>query len=64
MEVTLTKDGRLSISIETNNPPEVSKSGKTLLVATTHGSMTTKVQVNGKPLIVNLSAYVPVSSVG
>ncbi len=40
-------------------PPNTSsKSGKTISVATTNGNHATTCQVNGKPLIVGLNAYI------
>jgi hypothetical protein len=38
--------------------PTPSASGKTLVVATTHGNQPTDVMVNGKPLIVGVNAYI------
>ena len=38
--------------------PTPSASGKTLVVATTHGNVPTDVQVNGKPVIVGVNAYI------
>lgn len=38
--------------------PTASASGKTLVVATTHGNVPTDVQVNGKPVIVGVNAYI------
>jgi hypothetical protein len=47
----------LVITIPLQTPSE-SKSGKTLLVATTHGAVATAVTVNDKPVIVSLNAYI------
>jgi hypothetical protein len=38
--------------------PTPSASGKTLVVATTHGNVPTDVQVDGKPLTVGVNAYI------
>jgi len=38
--------------------PTPSASGKTLVVATTHGNQPTEVQVDGKPLVVGVNAYI------
>jgi len=38
--------------------PAPSASGKTLVVATTHGNQPTDVKVNGQPLIVGVNAYI------
>jgi hypothetical protein len=37
--------------------PTPSASGKTLVIATTHGNQASGVNVNGKPLIVGVNAY-------
>ena len=51
------KDGNLVITIPMNDP-RPSASGKTLVVATSGGNKPTSVQVNGKPIIVGLNAYI------
>jgi hypothetical protein len=38
--------------------PTPSASGKTLVVASTHGNMTTSAQIAGKPVIIGLNAYI------
>ena len=38
--------------------PTPSTSGKTLVVGTTHGNVPTDVQVEGKPVIVGVNAYI------
>ena len=38
--------------------PTPSTSGKTLIVASSHGNQTTTAMVNGKPIIVGLNAYI------
>jgi len=38
--------------------PTPSASGKTLVIATTHGNQPTDVRVNGKPVIVGVNAYI------
>ena len=38
--------------------PTPSASGKTLVIATTHGNVPTDVQVNDKPVIVGVNAYI------
>lgn len=35
-----------------------SKSGKTELVASSHGNQATTAQVNGKPVVIGLNAYI------
>ena len=37
---------------------EVSKSGKSLLLATSRGNLTTSEMVDGKPVVVGLNVYV------
>ena len=38
--------------------PTPSASGKTLVVATTHGNVPTDVQIDGKPVTVGVNAYI------
>jgi hypothetical protein len=38
--------------------PAPSSTGKSLVVATTRGNLTTTAQVNGKPLVIGLNAYI------
>jgi hypothetical protein len=55
----VTREGNLlKIEIEIQNPPEPSASGKTLVVASTHGNIQTSLEVNGKPLTLGLNAYI------
>ena len=56
MEVTI-KDGKLVIEIDLQEPTH-SSSGKTLVVASTHGNMVTNAMINGKPVIIGLNAYI------
>ena len=58
MNVSL-KNGKLVIEIDatTVNPP-LSKSGKSRIVASTNGNMTTNVLVDGKPVVIGLNAYI------
>jgi hypothetical protein len=56
MEVKI-ENGKLIISIELQEPTP-SSSGKTLVVASSHGNMTTEAIINGKPVIVGLNAYI------
>lgn len=59
MKVTVDeKKGVLIIEAPLANPPQLSGSGKTLLIVSTRGSAKTDVQVGGKDLIINLNAYV------
>ena len=52
------KDNKLIIEINISNPPAPSASGKTLVVASSHGNQPTTAQVNGKPVIIGLNAYI------
>jgi len=38
--------------------PQPSASGKTLVVATTHGNQLTQAMVDGKPITIGLNAYI------
>jgi hypothetical protein len=48
----------LVITIPIEKPLKPSSSGKTLVVASTHGNIVTNVQVEGKPVIVGVNAYI------
>jgi len=54
------KDGKLHIVIPTNdlNNLPLSSTGKTLIVASSGGSVETSVKVNDKPVKLTLSAFV------
>ena len=47
----------LTLVLELQDPTP-SASGKTLVVATTHGNVPSQVQIEGKPLIVGVNAYI------
>jgi hypothetical protein len=51
------KDGNLIITIPLEKPTP-SASGKTLVVASTHGNMKTSAMVEGKPIIIGVNAYI------
>ena len=51
------KGNELVITIALNEP-RPSASGKTLVVATTSGNVVTTAQVQGKPIIIGLNAYI------
>jgi len=56
--MTATIDGNeLVIRVQLQEPTP-STSGKTLIVASSHGNQTTTAMVNGKPIIVGLNAYI------
>lgn len=56
MQVTI-ENGFLVIRIQIEEPRR-SASGKTLVVASTHGNVTTNAFVAGKPVTVGLNAYI------
>lgn len=51
------KNGKLVIEIDMQNP-HPSKSGKTLIVASTNGIQPTTAQVNGKVVKLGLNAFI------
>lgn len=57
MEARIEK-GKLIIEIELENPPTLSASGKTLVVASTRGNVKTGVMVDGKEVTLGLNAYI------
>ena len=57
MKVTI-ENGELVIRIPVENPPRPSKSGKSLIVATSSGNVTTSCMVEGRPVVVGLNAYI------
>lgn len=52
------KDNKLQITIDMNEEPRPSASGKTLVVASSHGNQATTLEVDGKAVIVGLNAYI------
>ena len=57
MEVEL-KNKKLIITIPVNEKPTPSASGKTLVIASSHGNQQTTVMVDGKPVMVGVNAYI------
>jgi hypothetical protein len=51
------KNNKLFIEIDLEEPTR-SSSGKTLVVASTRGNTVTTAEVNGKPVIIGLNAYI------
>lgn len=49
---------KLHLIIDMENPPEVSKSGKSVVIASTHGNVKTGAEYNGKPITIGFNAYV------
>lgn len=54
------ENGELVLRIPANvdNPPE-SKSGKTLVIASSRGNQSTGLEVKGRVVVVGLNAYIP-----
>ncbi len=50
---------KLVIEIPINPVPVSSSSGKTLVIASTHGNKVTQAQVQGQNVVVGLNAYIP-----
>jgi hypothetical protein len=51
------KDNKLVVTIDLT-APRPSSSGKTLVVASSGGNITTGATVNGKPVTIGLNAYI------
>jgi hypothetical protein len=51
---------KLIVEIELKPQPERSKTGKTLVIASSHGNQATPAKVNGKNVVVGLNAYIPI----
>jgi hypothetical protein len=51
------KNKKLFIEIDLEEPTP-SSSGKTLVVASTHGNTVTTAEVGGKPITIGLNAYI------
>jgi len=51
------KDGKLILTIDMQSPTR-SASGKTLVVASSHGNQPTSAMIDGKPVIVGVNAYI------
>ena len=51
------KGNELIITVELQAPTP-SASGKTLVVASSHGNQTTTATIDGKPVVVGLNAYI------
>ena len=52
------EDGFLVIRVPINPTPTRSATGKTLVVASSHGNKQTEAKVNGKPVTVGVNAYI------
>lgn len=58
MGVTAEVKGKTLVLTLDLTVPTPSKSGKTLVVASSHGNVATTAQVNGKPVVVGVNAYI------
>jgi hypothetical protein len=52
------EDGFLVIKVPMNPTPTRSATGKTLVVASSHGNKETEVVVQGKPVFIGVNAYI------
>lgn len=52
------RNGRLIVSVPMQEPTPSKSSGKTLVVASSRGPQESSVLVEGKPVYVNLNAYI------
>lgn len=57
MKVSI-KDRIMFIELPLNESPKLSATGKTYVVATTHGNVQANVEVEGKPVIIGINAYI------
>jgi hypothetical protein len=57
VKVTI-ENGELVIRLPLNNPPVLSSSGKTLVIASSHGNRPTSAVVDGQPVVVGINAYI------
>jgi hypothetical protein len=51
------KDGQLIITLQLETPAP-SASGKTLVVASSHGNQATTATINGQPVVIGVNAYI------
>ena len=57
-EVKLDEEAKTITLVLDLQEPTPSASGKTLVIATTHGNVPSDVQINDKPVIVGVNAYI------
>jgi hypothetical protein len=48
---------KLFIELDLEKPAE-SKSGKTIIIASTHGQKVTDIMIDGKPLVIGVNAFI------
>jgi hypothetical protein len=58
MKATI-ENGELVIRLPLNKTPVLSSTGKTVVVASSHGNQKTEAVINGQAVIVGVNAYVP-----
>jgi len=59
MNVSLSEDGK-TLSVELSVSPRPSKSGKTIVIATSSGNQTfADLLFDGKPVTIGVNAYIP-----
>lgn len=57
-DVKATIEGNdLVIRLPMNNPPERSATGKTLVLASSHGNQPTELQIDGQTVMIGVNAY-------
>uniref|UniRef100_A0A6M3XT08 Uncharacterized protein n=1 Tax=viral metagenome TaxID=1070528 RepID=A0A6M3XT08_9ZZZZ len=49
---------KLVITVDLEDPPVPSKSGKTMVVASSRGNIATGALVSGQPVVIGLNAYI------
>ena len=52
------KGKNLIVTIEMEDPPKRSESGKSLVIASTRGLATSTTQCQGKPIVIGLNAFI------
>jgi hypothetical protein len=57
MKATI-ENGELVIRLPLNKTPVLSTSGKTLVIASTHGNQKTDAVINGQPIVIGVNAYI------
>ena len=49
---------KLTITVDINSTPTLSSTGKSLVVASSHGNQATAIMVQGKPVMIGLNAFI------
>ena len=58
MKVTIDEERKTMTIVIDLQTPQASKSGKTLVVASTHGNIMTGEKINGKEVTIGVNAYI------